>query len=129
MNKKIIYLDFDGTVVEHQWPMIGEVNPNAIQVIKKLIEAGHTVILNTMRSEFNDGSLEHSIEYLKTNGIDIESTTKKLHPRIYNLDEDIIFLDDIGFKMPLCPTLCGNFKMVDWNKVEADLIKKGIIKE
>ena len=55
-----IYLDFDGTVVEHDYPEIGKLNPGALEVIKKLQDAGHTIILNTMRVEFNDGTLEEA---------------------------------------------------------------------
>ncbi|MEN9968378.1 MAG: hypothetical protein RIR94_552, partial [Bacteroidota bacterium] len=42
-----IYLDFDGTVVEHAYPQIGAPNPHALRVIGKLQAAGHQFILNT----------------------------------------------------------------------------------
>ena len=32
----IIYLDFDGTVVEHAYPQIGANNPDALKVIRRL---------------------------------------------------------------------------------------------
>ena len=35
---KIIAVDFDGTIVSHMYPEIGVDNPNAIRVLKKLIE-------------------------------------------------------------------------------------------
>ena len=42
-----IYLDFDGTCVEHRYPEIGKYNFGAIEVIEKLQQAGHNIILNT----------------------------------------------------------------------------------
>ena len=44
-----IFLDFDGTVVEHKYPAIGKYNQGAFDVVKKLIDAGHNIILNTYR--------------------------------------------------------------------------------
>ncbi|MBA3971982.1 MAG: HAD hydrolase family protein [Bacteroidetes bacterium] len=59
-----IYLDFDGTVVEHFYPEMGEYNKGAVEVIKKLKNAGHKVILNTARVEFENGTFEKAIDYL-----------------------------------------------------------------
>lgn len=64
----IIYLDFDGTVVEHEYPKIGRFNPMAFQVIKKLQDAGHHVTLNTMRSELGDATLQSALEYINEKG-------------------------------------------------------------
>ena len=49
-----IFLDFDGTVVEHYYPLIGAYNPGCKEVISKLQQAGHEVILNTYRVEIDD---------------------------------------------------------------------------
>jgi len=57
-----IYLDFDGTVVEHDYPCIGRLNPNALEVIKRLQDAGHNIILNTMRVEFKDGTMKEALD-------------------------------------------------------------------
>jgi len=59
-----IYLDFDGTVVEHEYPEIGKYNKGAFKVIKKLQDAGHEIILNTYRADCNDGTLEAAKAYL-----------------------------------------------------------------
>lgn len=49
--KYTIYLDFDGTVVEHDYPIIGRPNYGCIEVIKKLQDAGHDIIINTYRAD------------------------------------------------------------------------------
>ena len=41
----IIAVDFDGTIVEHRYPAIGNEQPFAIETLKKLSEEGHRLIL------------------------------------------------------------------------------------
>lgn len=131
-----IYLDFDGTVVEHEYPEIGQLNPNALEVIKKLQDAGHTIILNTMRVEFDDGTMEAAIEYINLNeqvaGIVItELTDRKIHPRRWDLDkvENDIYIDDMAPDIPMTRTVRRTGLMVDWLAVESQLIEKGILKK
>lgn len=62
----IIAIDFDGTVVEHKFPEIGEPLPNAFTVMKELQENGHKLILWT----FRDGEdLKKAVTLCKENGI------------------------------------------------------------
>jgi hydroxymethylpyrimidine pyrophosphatase-like HAD family hydrolase len=63
----IIAVDFDGTIVEHRYPEIGKVIPNAFQVLKKLKSEGHILILWTYRS---GDELEKAIKYCKKNGLE-----------------------------------------------------------
>ena len=129
-----IYLDFDGTVVEHDYPRIGKLNPYALEVIKKLQDVGHTIILNTMRVEFNDGTLEEAIDFINLNeeiaGINISRYTEnKIHPRRWNLDkiESEIYIDDIAANIPLIKASMVNGFMVDWAKIESQLMAKGLM--
>lgn len=127
-----VYLDFDGTVVAHEYPELGSVNPNALQIIKKLQDAGHNIILNTMRAEFKDGSLEEAFEYLNSNanvtGIKItQATARKISPPRWSLKDatDEIYIDDIAADIPLIAARVGF--MVDWQEVERQLIENGIL--
>ena len=45
-----IGVDFDGTLVEHQWPDIGREMKNASRVWKRLYDAGHILVVWTARS-------------------------------------------------------------------------------
>ena len=130
-----IYLDFDGTVVEHDYPQIGNLNPNSLEVIKKLQDAGHNIILNTMRVEFDDGPMQEAIDFINFNksiaGIKIQhQTEQKIYPPRWNLDkiENDIFIDDIAPNIPLIKApVVGGF-MVDWVEIEKQLRQKGILK-
>ena len=58
-----IAVDFDGTIVEHEYPKIGKPIPFAIDVLKKLqYEDHHMLILWTVR----EGTLlDEAVEYCK----------------------------------------------------------------
>ena len=45
-----IVVDFDGTCVSHEFPIVGK-EIGAVKVLKKLVKNGHRLILFTMRSD------------------------------------------------------------------------------
>lgn len=95
-NSKVIAIDFDGTIVEHDYPRIGKEMLFAFATIKELHKKGHKLILNTYRT----GSLlEEAVEYCKKNGVEFfavnknypeEEMTEKT-PRKLDVD---VFIDD-----------------------------------
>ena len=95
-----IALDFDGTVVTHEYPQVGK-DIGAVPVLKKLIENGHQLILNTMRS---GRELGDAIDWFKENGIELYgvgynptqarwTTSNKCYAELY--------IDDAGLGAPL----------------------------
>jgi len=62
-----IAIDFDGTIVEHEYPKIGEPKLFAFDTLKLLQEAGHQLILWTFR---HGKELEEAINFCKENGIE-----------------------------------------------------------
>jgi hypothetical protein len=134
--KLTIYLDFDGTVVEHQYPALGAENPHAIRVIRALQDKGHTIILNTYRADLNDGSLAEALEYLNSpsNGLlpITEHTARKIHPGPFDLRESLrfekLYIDDISEDIPLIPNrMIANGFMVNWPAVEIELMRASIL--
>jgi hypothetical protein len=64
----IIAVDFDGTIVEHEYPKIGSEIPFAIQNLKKLQqEHHHRLILWTIRT---GKELEEAIDFCKERGLE-----------------------------------------------------------
>ncbi|MEY4604201.1 MAG: hypothetical protein RIT43_1493 [Bacteroidota bacterium] len=133
----IIFLDFDGTVVEHNYPIIGAANPGATDVIRSLQKEGHEIILNTMRADFNDGSLEEAMSYLNSTELDLEEIIlfepKKVQPQAYPSElhshQKNLFIDDTGMNAPLRPNIMLPVgMMVDWRIVRSDLLRWGLIK-
>lgn len=133
----IVYLDFDGTVVQHRYPLIGEYNEGCIRVIKELQDVGYEVFLNTMRCEFNDGSLEKALDYVnnvlpKMTGVNItpiKSTVRKHSPDYWDFefftDNNLLIIDDLTKGIPLKREPKG--WMVDWNEVRFQLKENRIL--
>lgn len=44
-----IAVDFDGTIVENQYPAIGVERPYAVKILKQLVAEGDEIILCTAR--------------------------------------------------------------------------------
>ncbi len=63
----IIAVDFDGTIVEHDYPKIGKTKLFAFETLKALQEKKHTLILWTYRA---GKELEEAVEFCKSNGIE-----------------------------------------------------------
>ena len=127
-----IYLDFDGTVVEHKYPKIGRAVPGWLQVVKKLLEAGHPVLLNTYRADMCNGSLLSAVEYLSDVGISVNARVQKKHPPVWDWhlmrETGEIYIDDSAADMPLTTGEDGG-KVVDWQRVHLEFIENGIYED
>lgn len=140
-----IYLDFDGTVVEHEYPEIGRYNHGCFEVIKKLQDAGHNFILNTYRADLNNGSLEKALHLINedywmllADGMDdnftLEPITQyapnKIHPHTFDWQQikesNQLFIDDIAYKMPLKKAVMANNDMVDWEELDKQFEANGL---
>lgn len=62
----IIAVDFDGTIVEHCYPDIGTEIPFAIEVLKRLQQENHLLILWTVRE---GRLLEEAIRFCRDRGL------------------------------------------------------------
>lgn len=72
-NALTIAVDFDGTIVEHKYPAIGEEMMFAFSTLKALEKQGHKLILWTYRS---GDSLQEAVDYCKKNGIEFYAVNK-----------------------------------------------------
>ena len=62
-----IAVDFDGTIVEHEYPRIGEERPFATDTLKMLIADHHRLILWTVR----EGELlDEAVEWCRKRGVE-----------------------------------------------------------
>ena len=95
MNIKIA-VDFDGTIVEHEWPKIGREKLFAFQTLKELEKRGARLILWTLRT---GKELDEAVEYCRQNGIEFYAVNKNYPEEIVDesasrkIDADI-FIDD-----------------------------------
>jgi len=69
----IVAVDFDGTIVEHQYPKIGQEIPFAIETLKLLQKEGHRIILWTCR---NGKELEDAINFCRMKGLEFYAVNR-----------------------------------------------------
>jgi hydroxymethylpyrimidine pyrophosphatase-like HAD family hydrolase len=72
-ESKIIAVDFDGTIVEHDYPRIGKEMLFAFSTLKALQAKGHKLILWTFRE---GETLDEAVDYCKNNGIEFYAVNK-----------------------------------------------------
>ncbi len=91
-----IAVDFDGTIVKHKYPNIGEELIFAFQTLKELQKNGHQLILWTYRA---DKELDDALSFCKKNGIVFYAVNKNYPEELFNssisrkIDADI-YIDD-----------------------------------
>lgn len=92
----IIAVDFDGTIVEHEYPKIGKEIPFALQTLRQLCDDGHQLILWTYRAGQN---LQAAVDYCSENGVVFYAVNKNYPEEVF--DESIsrkiladIYIDD-----------------------------------
>ena len=69
----IIAVDFDGTIVEHRYPAIGNEQPFAIETLKKLTEEGHRLILWTVRE---GRLLDEAVMFCRERGLEFYAVNR-----------------------------------------------------
>ncbi|WP_138993991.1 hypothetical protein [Larkinella sp. C7] len=116
---RIIAIDFDGTCVGHEFPLIGKEVPFCVNVLKKLVEANCALILFTMRSEEHlvraeQWFAEREIPLWGSN-VNPDQKSWTLSPKVYAHD----YIDDAAFGCPLIhDTSFAERPYVDWQKVD-----------
>ncbi len=68
-----IAVDFDGTIVRHEYPQIGKEIPFAIQTLKMLAQKGHRLILWTVRE---GRLLDEAIQWCSERGLEFYAVNK-----------------------------------------------------
>jgi hypothetical protein len=130
-----IYLDFDGTVVEHYFPEIGAENPHAIQVIARLQAAGHDLVLNTYRADIDQKHVQEALDYIHSFEEIKQPIEKflpeKLDPRAFDIEvakeSNQLYIDDIAEGIPMRRNIVlESGMMVDWMALEKILEDAGL---
>jgi hypothetical protein len=101
----VIAVDFDGTIVEHEYPRIGAPIPFAIETLLQLQKDGHTLIMWTVRE---GGLLKEASDYCAKKGLifyaynknhpeeDRANAARKLDAELFIDDKNIGGLPDWG---------------------------------
>lgn len=145
IESKILLIDFDGTCVEHKFPLVGE-EIGAVPVLKELVENGHKLVLFTMRSDAfpnpTKTDAEPEISIVKGNFLtDAVNWFKKHEIPLYGIQANPtqhlwttspkayghLIIDDTGLGVPLVYP-ANDKPYVDWEAVRYELIGLGYLK-
>jgi hypothetical protein len=91
-----IAVDFDGTIVEHEYPEIGKEKLFAFQTLKEFDKMGARLILWTFRT---GKELEDAVEFCRKNGVEFYAVNKNYPEEVF--DETVsrkinadVYIDD-----------------------------------
>ena len=123
-----IAVDFDGTCVTHDYPLVGEDLPYVVETLEALVAAKHKIILWTMRhsDELNDAVEWFSNKNIPLFGINNNPTQASwtTSPKAYAQ----IYIDDAALGCPLIHNM-HHRPYVDWMAIQCMLKQKGLINE
>ena len=121
-----ILIDFDGTCVTHEFPLVGK-DIGAAQVLRDLVSNGHWLVLFTMRAE--DCSIQPAIDWFAENGIALYAVQR--HPEQHKFTSSPkalgdLMIDDtaLGVKLYSCRL---SRDCVDWQWAAAELQRRGLL--
>lgn len=140
----VIAIDFDGTCVAHEFPKVGG-DIGAVPVLKRLVEAGHKLILYTMRGNMTDNTghsgdppvilngnfLDDAVNWFKANGIELYGVQYNPNQKDWTNSPKCyaqLYIDDAALGVPLIETGDDDRPFVDWYKVQELLFEKGILR-
>ena len=132
-NGYYIVLDFDGTVVKHRYPAVGE-DIGAVPVLKRLVANGHNLLLSTMRSNNSDGvdTLQPALDWFNQRDIPLyginENPSQKewtASPKVYGN----IYIDDAALGAPLKTDGSDAPPFIDWGMAAIHLFYYGCLTE
>lgn len=126
----IVAVDFDGTIVEHCFPVVGREVAGACEWMRQWIKEGALLILLTMRSDrvLENGSmafyLRDALDFCSERGVTFwgvnhnpEQKSWTTSPKVYAHN----YVDDAGIGAPL---LYGDYGgVIDWSKVGPEVLR------
>lgn len=117
----IIAIDFDGTLVDHEYPRIGKEKIFAFETLKLLIKAEHRLILWTIRS---GKELDEAIDFCRKRGVEFYAANRNYPEEVFvegefsrKLNADL-FIDDRNL---------GGFP--GWSSIYQTLCETGVLRD
>lgn len=127
IQPKIIAVDFDGTVVTHEFPLVGK-DIGAAGVLRELRDHGHRIILFTMRSRKNHDVdyLADAINWFHDNGISLWGINN--NPEQHSWTHSVkpfanLYIDDMALGAPLKTIEGSERKAICWKTVREMLVE------
>ncbi len=122
-----IAIDFDGTIVENRYPLIGKPMLFAFETMKELQKNNHQLILWTYRS---GKELEEAVSFCRGKGIEFYAVNKNYPEEIYdgNISRKIIadiYIDDRNLGgFPGWSEVCRYLNINDSSEMRPEIRKR-----
>jgi len=119
----IIAVDFDGTVVEHEFPEIGKPAPYAFHWLKRFKELGAILILWTMRNDREGDApyLTAAAEFCKAQGVEFDHLNENPGQASWSQSPKAyahVYIDVAAFGCPLRDNpRMGGRPFADWRRI------------
>lgn len=110
-------IDFDGTIVTHEFPDIGELLPLALDTLRDFNRLGIKLVLWTVRS---GDVLNDAIELLEREGISFVGYNENPAQKSWSSSPKAycnMYIDDAAFGAPLIYPEDGSRPYIDWKVV------------
>ena len=132
-NGYYIVLDFDGTVVKHRYPAVGE-DIGAVPVLKRLIANEHKLILSTMRSHESEGvdTLQPALDWFKQRDIPLYGINENPSQKVWTASPKVygnVYIDDAALGAPLKTDGSDAPPFIDWGMAAIHLFYYGCLTE
>ncbi|MDR2159410.1 MAG: hypothetical protein LBP23_05010 [Treponema sp.] len=128
-----IAIDFDGTCVTHEYPRIGR-DIGAVPVLREIVQAGHRLVLNTMRS---GAGLREAAAWFERNNIPLYGINENPDQKSWTDSPKVyahVYIDDAAFGCPLkYDAGLSSRPFVDWEMInlgrllrpEEEIVREG----
>ncbi len=121
-----IAIDFDGTVVTHEYPAIGD-DAGAVPVLRELVEHGYRLILYTMR---HGEQLAAAERWFHDRGIPLYAVNENPSQHRWTSSPKVhadIYIDDNGLGTPIRFVEGCIRPVVDWVRLRELLVAQGFL--
>lgn len=122
----IIAVDFDGTVVTHEYPHMGE-DAGAVPVLKELTANGCRLILLTMRS---GKLLDKAVAWFRERGIPLYAVNANPRQASWTDSPKVyadLYIDDNALGIPLRIVDGCSRPVADWVRIREQLVALGFL--
>lgn len=120
----VIGLDFDGTCVLHEYPLVGQELPRCVPTLMRAQEEGAKIILYTMRS---GQQLKDAIDWFSERGIHLWGINENPDQKKWTTSPKVyahVYIDDAALGCPLVWSNGHDRPFVDWIQVSKMLFNE-----
>lgn len=126
IHDAVIAVDFDGTVVTHEYPHMGE-DAGAVPVLRELTDNGCRLILCTMRS---GRLLDKALAWFAERDIPLYAVNENPEQHRWTQSPKIhadLYIDDSALGCPIRFIDGVKRPVADWVKIREELVRAGYL--